>query len=150
MVTNMKLIEKKVNLFEVEDKYYFAHCISADAGTDNRAMGLGIVLEFNKRFHMKSKIQQYAKTKQISVGDSILIDKVFNLITKSKYYGKPTYDTLTKSLINMKEICVQENIKYLAMPKIGCGLDKLSYSKVKEIIKDIFNDTDIEILVCYL
>lgn len=26
----MQLIEKKMNLFEVDDKYYFVHCISGD------------------------------------------------------------------------------------------------------------------------
>lgn len=36
----------------------------------------------------------------------------------------------------------------LAMPKIGCGLDILEWNKVSEIIKDVFKDTDIEILVC--
>lgn len=146
----MQLIEKKTNLFEVDDKYYLAHCISADAGINNKAMGLGIVVEFNKRFHMKSKIQQYAKNNTIKVGDSILINKVFNLITKFKYYGKPTYDTLRMSLENMREQIISENIKYLAMPKIGSGLDKLSWGKVREIIQELFEDVDIEILVCSL
>lgn len=36
----------------------------------------------------------------------------------------------------------------IAKPKIGCGLDKLEWSKVKAIIEEVFADTDIEILVC--
>lgn len=148
----MKLIEKKMNLFEVDDKYYFTHCISADAGTNPKAMGLGIVIEFNKKFHMKSKIQSYVKDsgQNLKVGQCILIDKVANLITKSKYYGKPTYNTLKMSLEDLKDFVISENIQYLAMPKIGCGLDRLSWGKVREIIQDIFKDTDIEILVCSL
>jgi len=114
----MELIEKKMNLFNVDNKYYFAHCISADAGTDNRAMNLGIVVEFNKRFHMKSKIKEYARTEQICIGDSILIDRVFNLITKSKYYGKPTYNTLINALKNMKNQIINNNIKYLSIPRL--------------------------------
>lgn len=39
---------------------------------------------------------------------------------------------------------------YIAMPKIGCGLDKLEWSKVKAIIEEVFAGTDIEILICYL
>lgn len=34
------------------------------------------------------------------------------------------------------------------MPKIGCGLDKLEWDKVEEIIKETFKDCDIDILVC--
>ena len=41
-------------------------------------------------------------------------------------------------------------ITKLAMPCIGCGLDKLKWEKVREIIKEIFEDMDIEILICYL
>lgn len=41
-------------------------------------------------------------------------------------------------------------VKYLAMPKIGCGLDRLQWGKVKEIICEVFKDMDVEILVCYL
>ena len=40
------------DLFSVPDDYYLAHCISADFG-----MGKGIVVEFNKRFDMKRKLQ---------------------------------------------------------------------------------------------
>jgi hypothetical protein len=146
----MKLIENKMNLFDLDNKYYLAHCISADAGIDNRAMGLGIVVQFNKIYHMKSKIKEYVKFNDIKVGDAILIDKVFNLITKSKYYGKPTYDTLKMSLENMRHQIINNKIHYLAMPKLGCGLDKLQYGRVRSIIQDVFTGLDLEILVCKL
>ena len=38
----------------------------------------------------------------------------------------------------------------VAMPLIGCGLDRLEWDKVKTIIAQTFNDTDIEVLVCKL
>ncbi|MFC0903704.1 macro domain-containing protein [Clostridium sp. MT-14] len=146
----MKLLEKKVNLFDLDNKYYLAHCISADAGIDNRAMGLGIVIQFNKKFHMKAKIKKYAELNDIKVGNAILIDRVFNLITKSKYYGKPTYDSLRTSLEAMKEQILNNDIHYLAVPKLGCGLDKLQWGRVRSIIQDVFTGLDLEILVCKL
>ena len=146
----MKLIEKKMNLFEADDKYFLAQCISSDAGTDNRAMGLGIAVQFNKKFNMKSKIKEYAKINVIKVGDAILIDKVFNLITKSKYYGKPTYNTLRMSLESMRNQIINNNINYLAIPKLGSGLDKLQYGRVRSIIQDTFTKLNLEILVCKL
>ena len=50
----------------------------------------------------------------------------------------------------MKEQIVEKNITKLAMPKIGCGLDKLKWNNVRCIIKDIFKDLDIEIKICYI
>lgn len=47
-------------------------------------------------------------------------------------------------------LCRKLNIKYLDLPKIGCGLDRLSQAKVREIIKEEFKDLDIEIEVRYL
>jgi len=77
----------------------------------------------------------------------VLIDKVFNLITKEKYWHKPTYSDLHSSLEKMKNICLEKQIKKVAMPKIGCGLDKLNWHHVKKTLNDVFKDVDIEINV---
>ena len=50
----------------------------------------------------------------------------------------------------MKLYCNTFKIKKLAMPIIGCGLDKLEWSKVKDLIIQVFKNMDIEILICYL
>ena len=147
----MKYDIRKMNLFDVSDDYYLAHCISADFG-----MGKGIVIEFNKRFNMKRKLQEsnpnyllYWKRYGM-IADCIKVDKVFNLITKERYFHKPTYSSLRYSLCAMRDIAVKNKINKIAMPKIGCGLDGLQYDKVEKIIKEVFKDTNIEILVCYL
>jgi hypothetical protein len=36
------------------------------------------------------------------------------------------------------------------MPLIGCGLDRLRWDKVRNIVENVFADTDIDILVCKL
>lgn len=50
----------------------------------------------------------------------------------------------------MRELCLSEGISKLAMPQIGCGLDKLQWGKVREIIKEVFDDTEVEMIVCTL
>lgn len=42
------------------------------------------------------------------------------------------------------------NVNKIAMPKIGCGLDKQNWSDIKPLIEKVFGDTDIEIVVCSL
>ena len=141
--------EEVRDLFSVPDEYYLAHCISADFG-----MGKGIVVEFNKRFDMKRKLQaQYPDYINMwhhhkFLGDCILEGRVFNLITKERYYQKPTYKSMESALIQMLYCCEKRNVKKIAMPIIGCGLDRLEWDKVSKIIKETFADTDIEILVC--
>ena len=76
------------------------------------------------------------------------MDKVFNLITKEKYWQKPTYKTMQGALEIMKMMATENGVKKIAMPIIGCGLDRLQWDKVSKIIQEVFEDTDIEILVC--
>jgi hypothetical protein len=47
----------------------------------------------------------------------------------------------------MRELCNLYNIEYLAMPRIACGLDRLTWAKVRAMIKDIFSLSSINILV---
>lgn len=145
----MEFREEKRDLFSVPDDYYLAHCISADF-----AMGKGIAVEFNRRFDMKNKLKahypdylnQWQREKKRS--GCILAGRVFNLITKERYFQKPTYETLRGALECMKALCVQKGVRRAAMPVIGCGLDRLAWEQVSAVIQDVFSDTGTEILVC--
>jgi len=133
------------NLFSVGEEYYLAHCISADFG-----MSKGIAVEFNNRFDMKNKLTNKYGFEWDGNGYCILEDKVFNLITKPNYWLKPDYDTLKQALVSMKEISLSKGINQIAMPMIGCGLDRLSKTGVLHKIAEVFNDTSIDILICTL
>ena len=145
----MILREVHQDLFTVSKDYILVHCISADF-----ALGAGIAKEFNKRFDMRRKLQsKYPNYFDIFVrhhlnGGCIYEDRVLNLVTKKQYFEKPSIYTMKIALQNMKEICLTNSITKLAMPRIGCGLDKLQWDKVKQIIEEVFFDTDVEILVC--
>lgn len=144
----MKFIEEQNDLFNYEGKAWLAHCISADFG-----MGKGIAVQFNERYNLKQYlIKNFVKDNWCGKGYSIPVKdyQVFNLVTKKKYSDKPTYQTLKQSLINMKNYAVSNNINTIAMPIIGCGLDKLDYTKVRKMIAEVFSNTEIKIIVCKL
>jgi hypothetical protein len=141
--------EIQQDLFTVPQGYYLAHCISGDY-----ALGAGIAKKFDEIYNMRFKLHKnYAipeGEKFANVGRALLVDNVFNLVTKQRCFHKPTYDTLYETLEDMKEQCIDFDITKIAMPYIGCGLDRLDWNKVKDVIEDVFEDTDIEILVCKL
>jgi len=95
----MNYREEVRDLFSVPEEYFLAHCISADF-----AMGKGIVLEFNKRFDMKRQLRQkypgyLAGYRQNPAGgDCILEGRVLNLVTKERYFHKPTLSTMEAAL----------------------------------------------------
>lgn len=136
--------EEKRDLFTVDESYYLAHCISADF-----ALGAGIAVEFDRRFDCKNKLNKMWRSWTNRVGYTFLTDRVFNLVTKEKYWQKPTLSTMKSALRNMKNQAIVRDIEKIAMPMIGCGLDKLKWDDVSSLIKEVFGETDIEILVCY-
>lgn len=144
----MTFREEQRDLFTVPTDYILVHCISADL-----AMGAGIAKEFARRGVKAQLIENYhGMTK---VGDCAVTATTgwrleFNLVTKEKYWQKPTYGSLKTALVNARILALMNDDKpvKLAMPRIGCGLDKLEWSKVKAIIAEVFVDTDVEILVC--
>lgn len=72
---------------------------------------------------------------------------VYYLITKEHYYDKPTYQTLHQSLEAMRDHIMLNDVKVLAMPKIGCGLDGLQWPKVKDLIVEVFQHCELQINV---
>lgn len=143
----MNLTIVKGDLFTAPKSFSLCHCISADF-----ALGAGIAKRFAELSVRDELIEYYGKADD-SIGQCLVTTatewrREYNLVTKYKFYHKPTYETLRKSLEDLKwgyEVC---NCKEtIAMPKIGCGLDKLKWTEVEKIIKDVFKDTDIEIVV---
>lgn len=137
-------IEKK-DLFTMPQGYYLAHCISADF-----ALGAGIAKTFDKVYNMRFKLFRNYDNYEYHGGDALLIDNVFNLVTKAKYWHKPTYDSLRESLEMMREWIEFLNVTKLAMPRIASGLDRLNWDQVYDIICEVFEDMDIEIVICEL
>lgn len=141
----MKLVEEKRDLFDVPEDYYLAHCISTDF-----ALGAGIAKEFNKRYNMRTELDSLFGTSSIkdNIGKALLVGRIFNLVTKEKYWHKPTYASLKATLVDMRVQVLSMQIKKIAMPLIGCGLDKLQWENVRKTIEEVFSEDDLEILVC--
>lgn len=136
-----------MDLFTVSQGYYLAHCISGDY-----ALGAGIAKQFVENYNMRFKLHKNYPIpdgeKFANVGQALLIDNVFNLVTKARVFHKPTYETLYNTLCDMRVQCEDLDITKLAIPLLGCGLDRLDWEQVLDIIEDVFDGMDIEILVC--
>ena len=110
-------------------------------------MGKGIALEFRNRFGRVNEL--LAQNPNIG-GFAVLCANnqyVFYLVTKERYFHKPSYEDLRNSLENMKNFCIANNLNKIAMPKIGCGLDRLNWQEVLNILHQIFDNTGVYIRV---
>lgn len=118
-------------------------------------MGAGISKTFNSKF---PKMAPYCKRviKENNLWYPCVIPyfdeniEVYNLVTKNKYWNKPTIDSLRATVRELAYMCNRNNTKYLAIPKIGCELDRLNWKSIKEIIEEEFEGIDIVIEVRYI
>jgi len=109
-----------------------AHCISRDL-----KMGAGIAKAFNKKWGVAIR-KHIQLNPELSKCECIVVpvrDRlIYNLVTKKIYFQKPTLESMEASLREMFDIANDvENV--IAMPKIGCGLDRLKWKDVEKLIK---------------
>lgn len=130
------------DLFSAPKTYSLAHCVASDF-----KMSAGIAIVFRNKFDQIDKLK-----KQGGKPGSVAVLKdndrfIYYLISKNDSYKKPTYKNLFLSLNAMKDHMIQNNVKKLAIPRIGCGLDRLQWEKVREQLHKVFDDVDVKIVV---
>uniref|UniRef100_A0A3B3TNM6 Macro domain-containing protein n=1 Tax=Poecilia latipinna TaxID=48699 RepID=A0A3B3TNM6_9TELE len=129
------------DLFTAPNQESLAHCVSEDL-----RMGKGIAVLFKKNFRRVAALKEQKKL----VGECAVLTHdrrfIYYLITKKKASQKPAYVSLKQSLEAMKSHCLENNIKRISLPRFN-GLDELEWSKVSQILQDVFKQTDISLTV---
>lgn len=145
----MKLLYIKGDLFSAPLDYSLAHCVSNDFQMRDEIAKL-----FNKKFQHKSYLQTLSYNNNI--GNTIaLIDSnssrfIYYLVTQKYYYNKPTLLTLELTLKKMRNHMIYNNIKNLAIPQLGCGLDQLYWDDVVLLLNNVFNNVDANLYIYVL
>ena len=144
-------LRDKIQILNGNDETIFqantaiAHCLSADA-----KMSKGFAETIRSKVN---GLPEYCRKTTPTVGSIILYwdpesnNFIYNLVTKSKFYEKPTLDNLRISLENMRGHALLNNITTISIPKIGCGLDKLPWTDVFKLIQDTFTYSGIQIQI---
>lgn len=138
--------EVKQNLFTAPDDYALAHCVAKDF-----MMGAGIALEFKRKFGcVDLLLAQKKEVGQVAVLKGTFRTEtrfVFYIVTKEKSFWKPTLSNFEKAIDCLSEECLLNKCFKLAIPKIGCGLDRLCWETVRNIVKEKLCKKGIEVVV---
>ena len=119
-----------------------AHCISADF-----KLGAGRAKQIKEKFPIYFPTKKEYK-QQVLHAQYFGHDKfVFHLIVKSRYFHKPTYRSLRKTLLALRDQMNFYRIDKLGIPHLSCGLDKLNWTEVQKIIHKTFRDSKLELTV---
>lgn len=138
----------------LNDRYHFRDALCADLaegfpgfGTDkwhfNKSSGEFYRIPLNPNYTL-GKAQHIRF--EGSIGSIYATDRcphILGLVTKDRYYDKPTLDTMRAAIQELRKyleralFCGDDDMLIeVMMPHIGCGLDKLKWDDVREILFD--------------
>ena len=138
-----RLEERRGDLFSAPDDVSLAHCVAEDL-----RLGRGIATVFKERFGGVDDMQR----QNVRTGGVAVLRRgrrfIYALVTKkTSSRCWPTLAALRESLLALKRRLASDGVKSLAMPRIGCGLDKLDWPAVRATLQEVFADTDVTITV---
>lgn len=139
--TPFSIIEREGDLLEVPEHIAIGHCISADY-----VLGVGVAKQIKKKYGVE-QLRKNISTPGQCVETRHGAKRIFHLVTKRWCRELPTYNNLEKSLGALRDKCRETKTPAIALPKIGCGRDKLRYRKVVRIIEEVFKDGDIQVIL---
>lgn len=141
----MELPEIRGDLFTADESFALAHCVSREF-----KMGKGIARSFKERFERVDRLLE----QNVDVGGVAALNvygrQVYYLVTKDRFYERPMYEHLEASLVALRDRMRADGVGKLAIPRLGCGLDRLDWERVREMVRQVFAETGIEVRVYFL
>lgn len=120
-----------------------AHAVSSDFH-----MSAGIADGFKEYFgcvdHLKEQRRGVGEVAYLLHNSTY----VFYLITKQHYYDKYiSLDVVFNCLLHLRDLCTHLGVGEVSMPRIGCGLDSLSWNSVYPHIVSAFSGCSVQVNV---
>lgn len=137
--------ERQVDMLSLPVYYHIAFAIPADLSFGSTT-ARQIDAFYGLRDKLKKAVEKYEdecedlETGWLKAGDTICIENIFVMFTTNKKYQRPTLDTIRSCVRDIAEECYENKIRYLAMPRVGCGHGHLNWDAVKEAILDEFDN----------
>ena len=124
----------KADLLSMPVYYNIAHCLPADLSVyGNTAKRIDEYYDLVDRI-----LTNVEEGETFFVGEVIALDNVFTLIVNPKARTHPTLNDMRKCINALALYCAQSGVMHLAMPRIGCGHNKLNWDEVKHMICEEF------------
>lgn len=117
-------------------------------------MGKGIALQFKNRFPQNYKIYREAcnegtfHTGEVLVvreGDLLNQKVIINFPTKAHWKADSKYEYISTGLVALKTAIVENDIKSIAIPPLGCGNGGLDWVRVKSMMEEALANVNCDI-----
>ena len=117
------------------------------------SMGKGIAAQFKARWPaMFERYEELCEESRFKPGDVFPWQEggvtIFNLGTQRHWRTKASFRAIEAALATMIAMAEERGIETIVLPRIGAGLGKASWERIKQILIDRGAATDVTLVVC--
>ncbi|KAF0753075.1 Uncharacterized protein FWK35_00014285 [Aphis craccivora] len=139
------IIEADIDTLKTPPQYSIAHTISADLQHNT---------DLSNRLTQKYGNMSYVlDVLELIPGEITTIDTehryIHYLISKEKYNIPISYIDVFDNLYNLKNFAIKEKYEHIALCVENLTNNELKWEIIKNMIFEIFNETEIHLLLCY-
>lgn len=120
-------------------------------------MGKGIALQFKERYPQNFKAYADAcKRNEVQIGKMFVFRElelngekiIINFPTKVEWYRNSQYNYIEEGLKDLVRVIIENHIKSISIPPLGCGNGGLKWETVKALMQQYLGELkDVEVLV---
>ena len=132
-------------------------CTDAIVNTVNcvGVMGKGVALQFKQKYPDNfKKYKKACDNKKVVPGKMFVVDTgllqprfIVNFPTKDHWRGNSKAEYIIDGLKDLKKVLVENDIKSISIPPLGCGNGGLVWEDVKKYITEALADTNVNVIV---
>lgn len=137
----------KGDMFADDSIRAYAHGCNS-AGT----MNAGISVAFKKRWpRMFDEYTQRCQDKRFELGEVFVWSEgdelVYNLAIQENWKKRPKLAALKRALTKAIELASHAGVERIALPRLGAGVGGLDWPRVRKLLTELGEETDIELVV---
>ncbi|KAK3918278.1 Gag-Pol polyprotein [Frankliniella fusca] len=131
------------SILESPEDLPIVHAVSHDG-----KFGKGLARQLEQEFQLrddflKEKDRGFPGYVALQRGNRIIV----NLITKSRYFHKPTSTDIEQAFLLLRDWLEANHISEWCLPELGCGLDQLESSLLLQMLVKVFGHTDMTLVM---
>ncbi|KRK05194.1 ADP-ribose glycohydrolase OARD1 isoform X2 [Drosophila yakuba] len=144
-MANVKIVESKLDIFHAPQTHSLAHAVESSFTAERGTLAWQFALIYGDVDELRQR--------RVSRGNCAVLEHnarfIYYLVTKSSLYEASTYDDVQSALICMREHMREHGVTKLAIPRLGCGIDRLDWLRVRSLLDLVFAEDSVDIIAFF-
>ena len=134
--------------FRLNNDCAIVNTLSADWIFRNDNLNIEFIKMYNSKEYLLAMHNDKQNKPGLALSQKTHDKNIYHLIIRNSYWEKSNINYLEQSLMNLKDELIKDNIKEICFTRQNNYLEDFEWIQIEEILRKIFDNTDINILIC--